>query len=417
MVEVVKIMFWVAYSLSLYFAVFWFMVLLENKPRKKTKKLKKFPFVSIVIPAYNEEKKITATIKSVMKLDYPKNKYEVLVVDDGSADNTGNVTKDIIKNNKNFDIRLIKQVNKGKGAALNNALKRCKGEFFICLDADSYVSKDALHKLLPEFEDLEVAVALPLLKVRNPESLLQKMQWLEYLVNMFYKKLMSTLDCVHVSPGPFSAYRKSMLKEVGGFDEDNLTEDLEISLRLQNHNYKIVQLLNTEIFTIAPSTPKELWRQRNRWYKGSTLNALHYRRMIFNKKYGDFGMIQMPTVLLSGAIAIMLMWSILYYALKPIVNYIYHLSFVNFDIITIIKNFAVNFHYLDMNFMTLLLILIMLGITLFIVKKSHKQTHEKNIMKYGVFSFLSYLFLYFFVLGTIWIGVVFDLLRGKRQRW
>tara|TARA_Y100000310_G_C19994436_1_gene495586 strand:- start:36 stop:455 length:420 start_codon:yes stop_codon:yes gene_type:complete len=139
--------------------------------------------------------------------------------------------------------------------------------------------------------------------------------------------------------------------------------------------------------------------------------------MIFNKKYGDFGMIQMPTVLLSGAIAIMLMWSILYYALKPLVNYIYHLSFVNFDIITIIKNFAVNFHYLDMNFMTLLLILIMLGITLFIVKKSHKQTHEKNIMKYGVFSFLSYLFLYFFVLGTIWIGVVFDLIRGKRQRW
>lgn len=417
MVEVVKIMFWVAYTLSLYFAVFWFMVLLENIPQKRTRKLKKFPFVSIVIPAYNEEKRIGATIESVLKLNYPRNKYEILVLDDGSTDGTSKVTKEIIKKNKNFDIRLIKQENKGKGAALNNALKHCKGEFFICLDADSYVSEDALYKLLPEFDNSNVAVVLPLLKVKNPKSLLQKMQWLEYIVNMFFKELMSKLDCVHVSPGPFSAYRKSTLQEVGGFDENNLTEDLEISLRLQKHHYKIVQLLNTNIYTIAPSTPKELYKQRNRWYKGSTLNALRYRKMMFNKKYGDFGMIQMPTVLFSGAIAIMLMLSILYYTLKPLVKYLYNLSFVNFDILTIIKNLTINFHYLDMNYTTLVLIIIMLSISLFIVKKSHKKTHEKNIMKYGVFSFLSYLFLYFFVLGTIWIGVLFDLLRGKRQRW
>ncbi|MFH0868051.1 MAG: glycosyltransferase [Candidatus Woesearchaeota archaeon] len=417
MAELLKILLWITYFISLYFAIFWFMVLLDDKPEKKPRKLKKFPFVSIVIPAFNEEKRIIPTIKSVLSLNYPKNKYEVIIINDGSKDNTSKVTKEIIKENKNFNIRLIEQENKGKGAALNNALKQSKGEFFICLDADSYVSEDALHKLLPAFDEENIASVLPLLKVRKPKNLLQKMQWLEYIVNMFYKELMGKLDCIHVAPGPFSIYRKSVLEKIGGFDENNLTEDLEISLRLQKYNYKIIQLLNTDVYTIAPSSFKQLYKQRNRWYKGSIFNVLKYRKMIFNKSYGDFGIIQMPTIVISGLIAIILISATLYYFLSPYIQYLYNLSLVEFDIITLIKNFSLNFHYLDLNYMTVLMVLVMLGISLIVIKKSHIRTNEEKVTKYGVFSFLSYIMLYFFILGIIWIGVAFDMFRGKIQRW
>jgi len=156
------------------------------------------------------------------------------------------------------------------------------------LDADSYVSKDALHKILPEFTNDNIAAVLPLLKVRNPKNFLQKMQWLEYIVNMFYKELMSKLDCVHVSPGPFSVYKKSILMKIGGFDENNLTEDLEITLRLQKYNYRIVQLLNTDVHTIAPETFKELYKQRNRWFKGAVLNAVAYIKNDVQQKIWRF---------------------------------------------------------------------------------------------------------------------------------
>ena len=107
MVEVVKIILWIAYFISLYFSVFWFLVFLEDKPKQKTKKLTKLPFVSIVIPAYNEEKRVRLTIESVLKLNYPKNKYEVLVINDGSTDNTSRVVKETIKKYKDFNIKLM----------------------------------------------------------------------------------------------------------------------------------------------------------------------------------------------------------------------------------------------------------------------------------------------------------------------
>ena len=417
MIDILKIILWTAYFISLYFAVFWFLVLLEGKRAWKTKRLEKIPFVSIAIPAYNEERKIRSTVESLLKLSYPKGKYEIIIVNDGSTDRTQETARNIIKENQSYSIKLISQKNRGKGAALNAALRKAKGEYFICLDADSYVSKDALKKILPHFSNDKVAAVLPLLKVSNPKTLLQKMQWLEYIVNMFYKELMSKLDCVHVAPGPFSVYRKSILEKVGRFDENNMTEDLEITLRLQKHNYRIVQLLNTNVYTIAPSSFKELYRQRNRWYKGSILHAITYRKMIFNKSYGDFGIIQMPTIIISGIIAVIIFVSLAYYALKPQLQYIHNLSFINFDLITLIRNFSFNLHYLDINYTTMLLVIIMLSVSLFIIKKSHAKTRVHKVTKYGIFPFLGYLALYFFILGIIWIGIIFDLVRGKRQRW
>ena len=412
----VKILLWTAYLVSLFFAIFWFLVLMDKEPVTKKRKLKKFPLVSIVIPAYNEEKNIEKTLKSLNEINYPKNKLEIIVVNDGSNDNTKGAVNAYTAKNKVSNVKLINQKNKGKGAALNTGLSASKGDFFICLDADSIVTKDALVRILPHFTDDNIAVVLPLLKVDKPHNLWQKMQWLEYIVNMFYKKLMSRLNCVHVSPGPFSVYRADIVRKVGGFDEDNLTEDLEISLRLQSQNYRIVQLLDTEVFTIAPKTFKELYKQRNRWYKGSIINAFKYKSMMFNRKYGDFGIIQMPTIIVSGLIAIVLVSSLTYYGLKPYVKAIRNSILIDFDVYTLIKTFKFNFNLLDLNYTAILIAIIMLVVSIVILKKSHIETNEGAI-KYGIFSLISYLFFYFLVMGLIWVGIVLDFALGRRQKW
>lgn len=411
-----KALLWSCYLISLFFAIFWFLVLLDGSERVKTKKLKKYPFVSIAVPAYNEEKRILKTLSSLTSLSYPGKKLEIIVINDGSTDKTRLVVERFIKQNKTHDIRLISKQNQGKGAALNDSLKIAKGEFFVCLDADSIVTRNALEKILPHFTANNIAVVLPMLKVYKPKNIWQKLQWIEYLINLFYKGLMGSLNCVHVSPGPFSVYRTAILKKVKGFDEGNLTEDLEITLRLQSRNFKIVQLAEPDVYTLAPESFRQLYKQRNRWYRGSVLNVIKYRHMMFNKAYGDFGMMQMPTILVSGIVAIILILSAVYYGLKPYAKTIYHSVFIDFDFYTLISNLKFDFSYLDINYMAILVAVITLSISIVILRKSHKEAKEK-ISRHGIMSLVTYLFFYFFVIGFIWVGIILDILFKKKQKW
>jgi len=393
------------------------LVFFEGKTTKKPKELTQFPFVTITIPAYNEETRIERTLTSILNLNYPKNKLEFIVVNDGSKDKTKKIAEKVIKNNKDFNIRLINHENKGKGAALNTALRQAKGEFFVCLDADSFVEKDGLKKLLPYFTKKRIACVLPVLKVKKPENLLQRMQWFEYIINMFYKELMSRLNCIHVAPGPFSVYRTEIIKKVGYFDENfNLTEDLEMALRLQSKHYKIIQLLEGDVSTIAPKTIKQLYRQRNRWYKGSIYNTLKYRRMMLNKNYGDFGLIQMPIIILNGILALIIVSSLIYYNIWDPLKHLNNLQYIGFDLITLIKNFKIDFHILDLNFASIISAITLLVMSIYIFIKSHTTTREKA-GKYGTLTIGIYLLAYFVLLGIMWIGIVADMLTGKKQRW
>ena len=413
---VTTIILWTTYFLSLYFAVFWLLVFLVSRDDKTEKKLAEMPFITITIPAYNEQDSLAGTVASVLALEYPREKYELLIVDDGSIDKTATIAQHLIQQHSGYTIRLISQQNQGKGAGLNNALRQAKGEYFVCLDADSFVAPGALMKMLPHFTDNRVAAVLPALKVHNPKNTLEKLQWYEYIINMFYKELMGKLNCVHVTPGPFSVYRTETLRNIGYFDENNITEDLEIALRLQSHNYKIVQLMDPEVLTIGPSTVKELYTQRNRWFKGATLNFLKYRKMLFNKQYGDFGFIQMPTVLLSGVIALTLFCTAIYYGLKPYVQNIYYLTFVQFDFLPFLTHFQFNFTIMDLNYITIFVATTMLFITLYIMRKSEVRTNER-LLKYGVLTITIYMLFYFLFLGAVWVGVFYDIIRRKKQQW
>jgi len=300
---------------------------------------------------------------------------------------------------------------------LNNALKNCNSEFFVCLDADSTVERDALIKMLPHFEDPKVAVVLPLMKIKAASSALQKLQWCEYLLNFFYKSLMSVIDCVHVAPGPFSVYRKKVLDEVGGFAENNLTEDLEVSLKIQKKHYKLLQLLNAEVYTKAPVSFKAFCKQRNRWYKGTLLNLFDYRSMIFNKKYGDFGVMQLPRVMFSGFLAVSFISLTLYrYAFKPIYKHLSNWASINFDFLVFLKNLKFPFTWFDFNYTNLFFAIVSLTLSLLVINYAYKFTREK-VFKHGFISVPLYIVAYGLLAAFVWLTVFVDLARGKKQKW
>ncbi len=415
---------WVMYFVSIYFAVFWMMVVLDNPLRdsKAMKLPKKLPKVTIAIPMYNEEKSVIGTIKSVIKLDYPSSKKQLILINDCSTDKTHEVVQNFLKSNKSslkgMDIKYVShKVNKGKGAALNTALNFSKGELFICLDADSFVDSNALKKIVPYFEDESVASVLPLMKLKKVKGFALNLQYVEYLVNFFLKKVMGILDCIHVTPGPFGVYRKKVLEEVKGFDVDNLTEDLEMALRLQERNYKIIQLIDAKVYTLAPEKMSGWFVQRNRWYKGTLINLRNYRKMFFNKKYGEFGMFQLPMVLgaamLSILFAVFVMWK---HMLKPIFTKLYDMSYIDFDVGLMSKVWMERFSFLDVNYMIIFFTFVIFSFALAWIMYAFKYT-EEMFTKRGVVSTAMFMVIYPFFLSLVWMGVVLDLARGKRQKW
>src|SRR3989338_8036587 len=156
---------WFMYFVSLYFVAFWLLVLIDKGLKEEKRSAKRLPFVTICIPAYNEEENIAKTIDSALALDYPRNKREIICVNHGSTDRTGKILQEF--GNKIKVINVQRQAHHRKGAAVNAGLRAARGDLFICLDADSYVKPDALKIMLPYFEEEGVASVLPIIKLKE----------------------------------------------------------------------------------------------------------------------------------------------------------------------------------------------------------------------------------------------------------
>jgi len=265
---------------------------------------KKFPSVSIIIPAYNEKNCIEKTIKNVKKLIYSK-KLEIIVVDDGSIDDTYKIAKKI------KGIKVLSKKHEGKAKALNFGLKHAKGEIVACVDSDSYPEKYALLKTIPLFEK-DVAAVTTSVFVKNAKSLIQRLQRIEYLFIAWTRKILEYLNSIYVTPGPMSLYRKNILLKIGGFDEKNLTEDIEIAWRLLKHKHKIKMSLDTKVYTTVPKTLKRWWHQRIRWNVGGLQTNFKYFNLFLNKNFGSVGMFILPFFSVSYLLSILGLFLIFY---------------------------------------------------------------------------------------------------------
>lgn len=406
------ILMWVIYFCSLYFSIFWLLVLVERLFGEKAADGEPFqPSVSIIIPAYNEEKNIGECIESLLKLDYPREKLEIIVVNDGSQDKTRQICESF--GNK---IRLINlKDNSGtKATPVNVGLKKAGGEIVGCLDADSVVESYTLKRMLPYFSE-NVGAVTPALKVYKPENLLQKLQWFEYIFSILLRKLMSLIDCIYVTPGPFSLYRKEALDKIGDFDEKNITEDMEMALRLQANQYAIKNAADAFVWTIAPKNMRDLFSQRRRWYQGLLQNSLKYRRLFFNRKYGDFGLM-MPMNVLSVIILLTTTVLFTYYLLEPIIDNFFKLALVDFDVLTYLESIKISIILLDFDFTKLFVIFFVALVGVIGIILSHRMANER-VRKYGVRPLMVFMMFYFIFLGYLWFGSIVSFLGGTREKW
>lgn len=296
---------YVCLFIALYFEVFLLISFLEKRPSKKDATLPKhYPVVSMLVPCFNEEKTLAGTIESLLALQYPKDKLEIVVIDDGSKDSTATIGQAYAQRYPE-QVTFIHKANGGKYTALNLGIERSRGEIIGCLDADSFVAKDALIEAVKRFENDPTAMAIaPAMKVYQPRKMLELMQNVEYTFGIFYKKMFDNLSAINVLPGPFSLYKREVFEKIGLFRHAHNTEDMEIAFRMQANHLRIVNAHTAFVYTTVPKTVRTLLKQRTRWSQGFLQNARDYKYMFFNRRFGNFGMLVLPFALSAFAAGI-----------------------------------------------------------------------------------------------------------------
>ncbi|MCB9062549.1 MAG: glycosyltransferase family 2 protein [Halobacteriovoraceae bacterium] len=240
-----------------------------------------YPLVSLIIPCFNEENVIEKAIESGLKLNYPN--LELVVVDDGSTDNTLEVAK---KYEDDLRVRIIYKENGGKAMALNRGIYEANGDYVLCMDADSILDKDCLMKAIPYFQnDSKIAALAGNVVVGNDKSILTMFQKLEYVIGLnFYKRAQSFLGIVTIVPGPIGVFKKDVIYEIGGYRSNTFAEDCDLTLRILAKGYQIKYSNDVIAVTEVPEDMYSLMIQRYRWSRGITQAIKESIRLLNNKK-------------------------------------------------------------------------------------------------------------------------------------
>ncbi|NUO58033.1 MAG: glycosyltransferase [Hamadaea sp.] len=232
--------------------------------------------VSIIVPAYNEEANIAATVRSLVTSDYPY--LEVIVVDDGSTDRTA----DIVEGLRLRGVRVIRQANAGKPAALTTGIRAARANLLVLVDGDTVFQRDTVYNLVQGFTDPRVGAIAGNTKVANRKGLLGRWQHLEYVIGFnLDRRLFDLAGCMPTIPGAIGAFRREVLQDVasaaGIVSPDTLAEDTDLTMAVLRAGWRVVYAEHAIAWTEAPSSLRQLWRQRYRWCYG-TMQAMWKHR-------------------------------------------------------------------------------------------------------------------------------------------
>jgi len=398
--------------LSMYFQIFLLTTFFENKKKIKHEEKQKsevYPTVTIAVPCWNEEKTLSATLDSLLELDYPTDKLSIVVVDDGSTDKTLAIAKVYEFKNPN-QITVITKENGGKHTAVNLALANSKSDLFGCLDADSFVAPNALRSIVYYLNvDATVMAVVPCIHIRSPKTFVQRIQAIEYLINIFFRKTYGELDAIQVAPGPFSIFRREVFEKIGVYRKAHNTEDFEITLRMHKAHLKIMNSHKALVYTIGPATFKGFFYQRLRWARGFLENALDYRDLFFKKEYGNFGMFMLPLAFLFVFYGLYAAAFIIYGIFSQLTT-----SFTRFMVVGFHPHLpTLDFFYFNTNVMSfvtmvmfsMFLLALYVGNTL----SDDKQEFYKN--------FAAYFFVYPFFVPLFLGRAVIDTFFKRRNEW
>ena len=225
------------------------------------------PLVTILVPAFNEETVIESSIRSLLELDYPA--YDVLVIDDGSTDNTYLRAAELEGYYGRATVRVVSKSNGGKASALNTGIGLARTPFVLCMDGDSRLSAETLKHAMPHFRDPRVGAVAGNVKVVNRRNLWTTLQALEYIEGLnMARRAQGFVRAVNIVPGPIGVFRRDALSRVGGYDSDTYAEDADLTLKLLTDGWHIVYENRAIAYTEAPEQLLDLLKQRYRWTRG-----------------------------------------------------------------------------------------------------------------------------------------------------
>ncbi|MET9791702.1 glycosyltransferase [Streptomyces canus] len=254
--------------------------------------------VSVLVPAYNEAKCIESTVRSLMASEHP---IEVLVIDDGSSDGTARIVEAMGLPN----VRVVRQLNAGKPAALNRGLANARHDIIVMMDGDTVFEPSTVRELVQPFGDPRVGAVAGNAKVGNRDSLIGAWQHIEYVMGFnLDRRMYDVLRCMPTIPGAVGAFRRSALERVGGMSDDTLAEDTDITMAMHRDGWRVVYAEKARAWTEAPESVQQLWSQRYRWSYG-TMQAIwkHRKALVERGPSGRFGRVGLPLVSLFMVVA------------------------------------------------------------------------------------------------------------------
>lgn len=278
---------------------FWVVMLfvpmaVYSRQKENYSKPSVLPFVSVIVPAYNEEKVIASTIKSLMNLSYPKK--EIIIVDDGSKDRTLEIAR-LFQNS----ITVLHKKNGGKASALNFGTKHARGEIIVIVDADTILEKNALRSMVNGFTtNKNLGAVGGNIKIRNRSNLITWCQSLEYIAGInIVRRAFDIFGTINMVPGAFGAFKKSELLKVNGFNDDTIVEDFDATIRLIKNGVTAQANNNAIAYTEAPQTLGAFCMQRKRWYRGNLQVFVKHIDVLLNPKSSALYNLIFPFMLLS----------------------------------------------------------------------------------------------------------------------
>jgi len=295
------------------------------------------PFVSVIVPARNEEKVIVRTLSVLLGSDYPN--FDVIVVDDGSADDTALRVREAFASD--VRVRLYCRENGGKSEALNFGLSQSTSEIIIAVDADTLFEKDTMRKLVRRFAAHEIGAVAGNAKVGNRTNMLTRWQALEYITSQnLDRRAFDTLNCITVVPGAVGAWRRDLILKAGGFTSDTLAEDTDLTICIRRMGYDIAYEDRAIALTEAPDNLRGFIRQRFRWTYGTLQSVWKHRNTLLRRRYGSLGLVALPNIvifqllfpLISPLMDLLTVVSVLIYELQ---RYYHGVSYSNANLLRI----------------------------------------------------------------------------------
>ncbi|NCS88127.1 MAG: glycosyl transferase [Ignavibacteria bacterium CG_4_9_14_3_um_filter_36_18] len=251
-----------------------------------------YPFVSIIVPVYNEDKVVADSIRSLLQLNYSN--YEIIVVNDGSTDKTNEVAEKLVGYHKgkfgDIKVSLINKPNGGKAKALNAGIRYSKAEIVLCMDGDSQLSPDSVRLGVRHFSNPEIGAVAGNVKILNRRKFLTDLQALEYIEGLnMVRSAQSYIRLVNIIPGPIGLFRKKAIDEAGYYSSDTFAEDADLTLKILANGWKIYYEPQSISYTEAPVKLQQLLKQRYRWTRGILQSIRKHKKLLFNPtiNFGD----------------------------------------------------------------------------------------------------------------------------------